>query len=138
MIRPGTLNLSGDRWTPFEATLRFRGVDLTAAGMKAQVRLTPDTPGPPLVDLETVSTTNTQGVRLVGVETVDGVKTSTFRLRVNEAVMEALPAATELGGDSILAWDLLITPNAALNPGLRAIKQRWLRGTFTVEAGVTQ
>lgn len=136
-IRAGTRDLAGDRWTALVETIVFTGIDLTNAVMEAHVRLTPDAPGSALVDLDTVTTANTQGLRLVSVATVDSVKVSTVLLQVNETTMESMPAANERGGDAVLAWDLLSTLDAALNPGMTALKQRYLKGKFTVEAGVT-
>lgn len=138
MIVAGVLPLSGSRWTPFEAELRLNGLNLTGAAMLAQVRLTPDTPGAPLVDLPTVATNNTQGIRLVRVEVIDFAPVSTIVIRINEPIMEALPAAPELGHDTVLAWDLHINLFAEFNPALPAIKQRYLRGPFIVQSGVTQ
>lgn len=126
MIQPGNLPLEADRWTPFTRTLRFEGVDLTSATFKAQVRLTPDTPGTPEVDLATVTVANAEGVRFVAYS--GGA--STVAIRINEATMEGLPDAAETGEDLVLHWDLHIT--------LGGLKQRWLYGTFTVRAGVTQ
>lgn len=137
-IRAGTRDLAGDRWTALVETIRFIGLDLTNAVMEAHVRLTPDTPGAALIDLDTVTTANTQGLRLVSVATEDGVKVSTVLLQVNETTMEALPAANETGNDAVLAWDFLSTLDGALNPGLTTLKQRYLKGKFTVEAGSTQ
>ena len=48
-MRPGRLDLAGGRWVPFVQTLTFKGINLTGATFALQVRLTPDTPGPPLV-----------------------------------------------------------------------------------------
>jgi hypothetical protein len=138
MIRPGTIDLAGDRWTPFDTKLRLKGIDLTNAVMEAHIRLTADASGAALIDLDTVTVANSQGLRLVSVATVDGVKISTVHMRINETTIEGLPAALEPGDDLELAWDLLIAPSAALNPDLPAVKQRYLRGKFTVEAGATQ
>jgi len=152
MMRPGTRNLAGDRWTALEDTIRFIGLNLTGATLEAHVRSLPDTPGTPLVDLDTVTTPGTQGLRIVyaGVDTVanhiaagrisdvprgyastDMVAVSIVYLRINETTMEAMPAANALGEDVELHWDMLITPSGGL-------KKRYLRGTFTVEGGVTQ
>lgn len=138
MIVAGKLDLSGDRWTPFDAIIRFEGIDLTNAVMEAHIRQDFDSPGSPLVDLDTVLTANTQGIRLLSVVTENGAKVSTVQMRVNETTMEGLPTADELGKDAKLAWDILINPSAVLNTHLPAVKQRYLRGSFTVEAGATQ
>lgn len=137
-IRAGTCHLAGDRWTALVETIQFTGLDLTNAVMEAHVRLTPDTTGTALVDLDTVTTANTQGLRLISVATVDGAKVSTILLQVNETTMEGMPAASERGDDAVLYWDFVTTLDAALNPGLTTLKQRYLKGKFTVEAGATQ
>jgi hypothetical protein len=140
MIVPGRQNLAGDRWTAFDTTFRMAGIDLTGATLEAHLRQGEDVPGAPLVDLDTVLTANTQGLRVVNVATEGGVRVSYVNMRINETVMEALGTlgGREVGDDLDLAWDLLITPVAAANPGLPAVKQRYLRGVFTVEAGATQ
>lgn len=135
MIRRQPLALSADRWTPYAATLRFRGLDLAGAAFAMQVRQYPDQPGAPLIALGTVSTGAAEGVRLIGVETVDGKPVSTLGLRINETTIESVFApgsgALPIGGDLTLAWDLHVTPAGGL-------KQRYLEGLFIIRAGVTQ
>lgn len=131
MENPGRLPLNGDRWTPFVRTLTFRGIDLTSAVMKAQVRLLPDAGGSALVDLATVGSIATEGLKLVSAGTVDGVMTSVVNMRINEATMEAMPAAPVLGDDWEGEWDMHITPNGG-------VKEKYLYGSFAVRAGVTQ
>jgi hypothetical protein len=130
MNRPGNLPLAGDRQTPFVATLTFRGIDLTGAVMKAQVRDRKDG-GTVRADLATVATANTEGLRLLSAGTVDGVLTSVVYVRINEATMEAMPLGAPAGADLALWWDMHITPSGG-------VKQKYLFGTFTVRAGVTQ
>lgn len=130
MQSPGKLPLAGDRWTPFVRTLTFRGIDLTGAVLKAQVRDRKDG-GYVRADLATVETANTQGLRLLSAGTVDGVLTSVVYMRINESTMEAINAATEVGDDAALYWDMHITPSGG-------VKQLYLFGPFTVRAGVTQ
>lgn len=152
MQNPGRLPLGGDRWTPFVRTLTFEGIDLTGAAFAMQVRLKPDTPGAPLVDLSTVASASAQGVRLIygGTDTVanhiaagrllaapkgllstDNLALSLVGIRINETTMEGLPAADEVGNDAPLAWDMHITPASGT-------KEKYLYGPFTVRAGVTQ
>ncbi|MFS0736924.1 hypothetical protein ABC347_07730 [Sphingomonas sp. 1P06PA] len=113
------------------ATLSFEGFDLTGATLRAQVRLLPDIAGTPLVDLPTVTSASTEGLRLISVATTGGVTTSIVGIRINETTMEGLPLPDEIGADALLYWDMHVTPSGGL-------KQRWLAGTFTVRAGVTQ
>ncbi len=130
MQQPGRLPLAGDRWTPFVRTLNFEGVDLSSATFAVQIRLRPDTPGVPLVNLTTVLTASAEGVRLIGVVGSGSSAVSSVGIRINETTMEGLPPADEIGEDACLAWDMHIT--------LDGTKQRWLYGPFTVRAGVTQ
>lgn len=123
--------LIADRWTAFVRTLVFRGVDLTGADFRAQVRLYPDALGAPLIDLQTVSSAAAQGLRLISVVQEDGRPVSRIGLRINESTMEAMPQQGEIGTDLELAWDLHVTPAGGL-------KQRRLFGPFIVRAGVTQ
>lgn len=124
--------LNIDRWTPYESPLIvFKGWDLTGAIFRAQIRLKPDTPGAPLVDLQTVTTASAEGVRLVSVEDHDGVPWSTVRIRINETTNEALPDAAEIGEVRELHWDMHITPSGGL-------KRRRLFGPVYVRPGDTQ
>jgi hypothetical protein len=131
MQRPGYLPFADVRWTPFIRTLSFRGIDLTGATLRAQVRSTRDVVASPLVDLQTVGSANTEGLRLLSAGLVDGVMTSVIYMRINEATMEGLPAAAEPGDDLRLWWDMHITPAGG-------VKQRYLWGEFILLAGVTQ
>jgi hypothetical protein len=130
MQDPGNLPLEADRQTPFIYTLTFQGIDLTSAVMKAQVRDRKDG-GTLRADLATVLTVNTEGLRLVSAGTVGGVMTSVVYMRINEATMEAMPLGDPAGDDLALFWDMHITPSGG-------VKEMYLRGTFTVRAGVTQ
>lgn len=130
MFKPGVLNLNADRYTPFVATVTFSGIDLTDAVMAMEVRDRPDG-GTVRAALATVTLANAQGVRLVSTGTVEGVATSIVAIRINEATMEAMPTAPEIGDDLTLYWDMHITPDGG-------VKQVYLRGTFTIRAGVTQ
>ncbi|MES2902835.1 MAG: hypothetical protein V4696_01495 [Pseudomonadota bacterium] len=131
MLQPALLPLVGNRWTPFVYSIDVVGIDLSDAAFKAQVRLGPGTPGTPLVDLAN-ATAGTQGIS-VTVATVGGVTTSTVTMRINEPVMEGLPAkpGAELGDDAVLFWDLHVTAQ-----GLS--KAVYFRGPFIVKNGATQ
>lgn len=152
MLDPGRLPLNGDRWTAFVATLQVNGVNLTGATFAMHLRLTPDAPGDPLVNLATVMSGSQQGVRLIyggtdtvanhisaeriteapeGMATGDSLTLSLIGIRINETTMEGLPAAGEIGDDAPIAWDIHVTPSGEL-------KQRWLYGPFNIRAGVTQ
>lgn len=131
MQNPGRLPLSGDRWTAFVRTLTFEGIDLTGATFAMQVRLKPDTPGAPLVDLSTVASASAEGVRFISVTGTGTDAVSVVGIRINETTMESLPAADEVGNDTPLAWDMHITPAGGT-------KQKYIGGAFTVRSGVTQ
>lgn len=131
MENPGRLPLNGDRWTAFVRTLTFTGIDLTGATFAMQVRLKPDTPGAPLVDLATVTSASAEGVRLISVTGTGADVVSLVGIRINETTMESLPAADEVGNDTPLAWDMHITPASG-------IKEKYLYGPFNVRGGVTQ
>ena len=131
MIEPARFALKGDRWTPFVATLEFEGVDLTGATFEMHIRLLPDLGGSPLVDLDTVASASSQGVRLIGVTGAGNEAVSSVGIRINETTMEGLPAASEIGDDLTLHWDMHITPSGG-------VKQVWAGGEFIVRAGVTQ
>lgn len=151
-MTPGNYPLAGDRWTALVELIPFIGWDFTGAVFAAQVRLTPDATGAALVDLATVGSASAEGLRLVyagtatiaahiaagrlqsippGYQSSDSVLLSLVGIRINETTMEGLPFPAERGDDPVLAWDIHITPSAG-------IKQKYLGGSFTVRAGVTQ
>lgn len=152
MDQPGRYDLAADRWVACVRSFSFVGVDFTAATFAAQVRLTGDATGSPLIDLLTVANGNSQGLWLAyaGTDTIanhiaagrlddvpggygsgDSVALSVVGLRINETTMEGLPFPAERGDDAAFAWDLHVTASGAL-------KDKWLGGTFTVRAGATQ
>ncbi|GEM_PF-5605480 len=124
------LPIEADRYGACVRQIYIRGLDLTGVAMRAQVRLTGDTPGDPLVDLLTVTNGNAEGLRLVGVETVDELPVSHVELVINETTMERLPYAGELGSPTELRWDWQVT--------LAGRKQRIAKGEFVITGdGVT-
>lgn len=150
-MTPALIPLTGDRWTPFTATLQLEDIDLTDAALAAQVRLYPDTPFDPLIDLTQVTTGAAEGIRIIyaGSDTVanhiaagrieeapegmasgDTLALTLLGIRVNESTMEAMPTGLP-GQDMVFAWDAHVTPSGEL-------KQRWFYGPFTVRAGVTR
>ncbi|GAA0439622.1 MULTISPECIES: hypothetical protein [Sphingomonas] len=89
-------------------TIQLAGVDMTGKTMRQQVRLAPDTPGAPVIALETVTSASAEGLRLATVETVDGVPVSTIAGRYNLTTMrDKLPYGGEVGDDY---------PNKLVNP----------------------
>lgn len=152
MIQPALLHMAGDRWVPFIRDLPIVNADLTGADFALQIRLYPDAPGAALVDLATVTSASAQGVRLVsatsatvaehiaaerlsevppGYSSSATVTVSLLGIRINETTMEGLPPAVEPGQDTVLSWDLIITPAGGA-------KDKYAGGLFLVRAGVTQ
>ncbi|QCB42989.1 SGNH/GDSL hydrolase family protein [Sphingomonas sp. PAMC26645] len=105
----------------YEFPLRVRGPDLTGVAMRAQVRLAPDTPGAPLVDLALVTNGNAEGIRLAGVSLVDGVFTNDVRIRLNKSTRQALPYAGELGDAALLALAFQIAGRTRLFGNMRIL-----------------
>lgn len=123
-----TVALGGRRFQAFAKTMRFKGVDLTDASFRMEIRLAANTPGVPLVALGTVE--EGQGIRFVGVEEVDGVDVSTIVIQIDKENVETLPYSGEPGDDTVLAYDLMVEP-------LSGIEQVWVAGDFVAQAGVT-
>lgn len=128
------LRLTAGRWVPFVYDIDIVGIDLTDATFAAQVHDTLDrTAGTPRASL-TTQTTDVEGVRLVSVVTTGGVPTSSIRIRINEATMEAMDVANDAGAngnDGVAYWDMHITPSGGT-------KFLAFSGKFIVQAGVTQ
>jgi hypothetical protein len=121
--------IAADRYTPCVRVITFRGLDLTGVALRMQVRLMGDTPGLPLVDLNTVSNAQAQGLKLVSVETADGLPVSVVQIRINETTIKGLPYSGERGDTTGLAYDLQGT--------LGGDKRILMAGAFTIGAGVT-
>jgi hypothetical protein len=123
MQSPATVAIMADRWTPFVRTLQIGGLSLTSATISMQVRQYYDAPGSALVSLSTVGSPSTEGIYIASA--------TELSIRINEWTMEDLPAATEVGDDLVLYYDIHITPSGG-------VKQVYVRGTFTVRGGATQ
>ena len=103
------LPIAADRSGACVRTIYFSGFDLTSVPLAMQVRLHPDQPGAPLIDLAQVSN-DAQGVRLMGVSTVTGVPVSEVRIWISEVTMEdsaAVPYTGEIGQASELSYGLI-------------------------------
>lgn len=120
MIQAAILDLVANRHTPWKYVIEYSGANWSAGTMLMQVRQLPEQTGTPLLDL--ASGTEITNAYAGGV--------TSFTILVPEADMEALPAAAETGQDLVLYYDIQITP-----PG--GIKEVYVRGKFTVLAGVT-
>lgn len=147
-------DLVADRRLIFVEYFVFLDEDFTGATYDFQVRLTPDTPGSPLVALSTV-VGDTDGVRLLyeGTDTVenhvsarrlgtdiystenpvtgdyytdaDNLQLSQLRVLVGLTGMASLPPAPETGDSLDLAYDLIVTRSGGIG-----IKEA--TGKFTV------
>jgi hypothetical protein len=148
----GRLDLSVGRWVPFVQTMMLKGVNLTGADFRMQVRAYRDAPGYPLIDFGAVATAMEQGIRVTyaGLATVDEhiaagrmdavsegslgtdqLALTLLTIRIFEGNISALPFPAERGDDAEFAWDMHVTPNGEH-------KQTWLAGKFIVLSGVTQ
>ena len=132
-MTPGTLPLTVQRGTPFVYRIDFPGLDLTSAGLAAQVRLYRDQPGAPLIDLAKAQPLS-EGLSVTTISDA-GVPTSTLQIRINETTIEGLLPFPQNGLEPSepvkLAWDLHLT----ISP---VGKRRWIEGPFTISPGVTR
>ena len=92
----------------WEYPIEVRGIDLRVVSLAMQVRLAPDTPGEPAIDLGKVTAANAEGLRVAGVRTEAGVIISDLRVRLNQSTRQALPYAGRMGDSAVLAYALLI------------------------------
>lgn len=129
MAYAATLHIAADRYTPCVRVLTVKGLDLRSPGLRMQVRLSPDTPGAPMIDLGAVDNPRAEGLALLSVETVDGLVTSIVQIRINESTMKRLPFSGEPGDATPLQYDMI----AVVSGDKRVLA----RGAFTVDAGVT-
>lgn len=144
-VRP----LVGGRWVPFEDTLTVLGVNLTGWAFAMTVRDSRAVGAQERVTLGTV-TNDTQGLRLIsaaaavqadvtawaaqGVTIALGEYISVVRIRINEAVMEAMAAAEDQakpGENAVMAYDIHMTPAG----GQKFVAYA---GDFIVRQGATQ
>jgi hypothetical protein len=124
----GRRDLVVERWTPFKHTILFEAIDLTGQACRLQVRASLDRTDAALIDL-TNAASPAEGITL-SVATVGGIVSTTVEIRINETTIEGLPFTSPRGGDWQGFWDIHIGNGVA--------KRRWLKGDFTVSAGVTQ
>ena len=132
-MTPGTLPLTVQRGTPFVYRIDFPGLDLTSAGLAAQVRLYRDQPGAPMISLINAQPL-AEGLSVMTISEA-GVPTSTLQIRINETTIEGLLPFPQNGLEPAepvkLAWDLHLT----ISP---VGKRRWIEGPFTISPGVTR
>lgn len=110
MSTAACLPIAADRAGPCVRTIFFEGSDFTGVTLGMQLRLAPEIPGAPLVDLGMAATANAEGLRLIGVTVENGVPTSQVVLRINETTMKdatKVPFSGEIGTASVLAYDLI-------------------------------
>lgn len=135
-MTPARGDLRAYRWVPNEFLIPFVGFDFSGdtLSMTMQVRLYPDAPGEPLIDLQKQDDLNAQGLSFT-FSTVDGVTTSTLRIFIEEATIEALlplPSGTQTGAEVELSYAVHIRSNNF------PLKQRWLEGKFIVVPGANK
>lgn len=126
----GNLDLpTAHKRTPYVfGGIRFEGYDFTDATLAMHIRHLPGDAGSPVVSLTNASA-GTQGLSIT-VLTVGAVTSTYLTIQIDEATMEALPAASPASAPLELYYDLHITPDGG-------VKQVWLEGKFVVNPGVT-
>lgn len=131
MITPGRLDLTVQRWTPFDFTIQLPvGLDFTGSTAALHARLYRDAPGLPQLALNNASSAG-EGLSFTTVLT-EGVPTSFLRIRINETTGEGILLNAGVPGEDVrLAYDLHIT-------GGGFAKTRWYEGTLSIRAGATQ
>jgi hypothetical protein len=133
MLKPVAMDLTAYRWQPYVEDFRFEGLTLAGCSPNMQVRLYPDAPGSPLINLAGASAP-TQGISLAA-PTIGGILFGDIQVRIDEATLEALlpaPNGTEPGKPLVLAYDLVLTGHPTFG------KFRLLQGAFLLMPGVTQ
>jgi hypothetical protein len=152
MLNPARFPLKGNRFTAFNFTFRFVGLDLTGSDFWLQVRQYRDADGEPLADLEVVEEEGAEGLWLIyaGTDTVaahmaagrlsgvpDGmapleeVAVSLIGARIAEATMRAMPPGDGFGSDERMVWDMHVE-----QPDRE--RDVYATGDFIVAAGVVQ
>lgn len=135
MINAQLVPLDIDRGSPRLFTIQIIGANLTGADLHAQLRLYPDAPGDPLLDLPLTTSGTSPGVRLIDVDTSGTLPSSFIRLQIPAMATGSgagqLPAAAEPGEALAISWDLFVTPAAQTT-------DRWFFGPVTVNGTVTK
>jgi hypothetical protein len=148
---PANIPLYADRNVAFDATVMFVGWDFTGAAIKMQVRLAPDAPGTPLLDLSTAGSgvsidyagTDTVANHIAadritadqvptGYTTADDMTLSLVAFSASKAAMALSAVPADENGDPVnLAYDILITPSGGT-------EDKYQYGAFIVRGTVTQ
>lgn len=134
-MTPATVPLRVDRGKTVRRLITIRGLDLTSASFRSQIRAYPDAADPELIDLPLV-TNGDDGMKFVSVETIDGVPVSVVQMQIAAATMaSAIPPAGKAGtpGNPVVSWvgnwDFNITP-------VGGIEEVYARGPFQVDGVV--
>ncbi len=154
MQSPAIQDLYADRRVPFVRSLVFLGNDFTGATFGMEIRSIFDASGAALITLAGGVAAGAEGVRLAygGTDTIanhitagrlsevpggfassTSVALSDVSIRVNELSMEdvaKVPYPSERGDNTVLAYDLHITPSGG-------VKDVYARGQFIVRPGAT-
>jgi hypothetical protein len=97
MATAARLDFSLWRNEPRDLVIRCVGLNLVGVGAAMQVRLGPDTPGVPLIELLGNGGPQVQGLYQISFEIIGGVPVSTIGVRLDTAAIQALPFAGEIG-----------------------------------------
>ena len=116
--------MSGWRSNPLVETIIINGIDFTGAAFLLEVRDRRD--GGALRAGLTNAAPGAEGISM-SVATVEGVPVSTLQIRFDEATMEGMPPATEVGDDLTIVWGMHITPSGGT-------KFMAFDGPFTIKA----
>lgn len=127
-------NLVHFRNDPFHLTMRIYGENLAdAPSLKFAIRLYPDAPGDPIVELEKVTVINTSGVRVVDSGIEDDLPFTDLEIIIGKG--DIFPAAPEAGGDAVFAYDFEWTATPVTD-GFYNPEQTRLFGDFIVKGSV--
>ncbi|WP_010184786.1 hypothetical protein, partial [Sphingomonas sp. PAMC 26605] len=124
------LPIVADRAGACVRKIEFIGLDLRDSALRLQVRMKPDTPGAPLIDLS-IAEADAEGLWLADFSVADGVPTTTVQIRIAETTMKddaKVPYIGELGDAAPLAYDLIAT--------IGGDKRRLIFGEFVALATV--
>lgn len=111
----GRLDIASRRNEARTLTIRVVGADWSGLAWRQQVRLGPDTPGTPLLNIAQVNSANAEGLFVVGVTTENGLPITTVRLRYNMSTMrDGLPYPGEVGADAKFAHAIQVNGQTRL------------------------
>lgn len=128
--------MTADKRVPFVDDVAILGQNYTGAAFTMHIRNAPGDTGTPIVTLATAAA-GLQGISVtynaayVYNAAGDSAPASLILIQIDEATLEALSLANPTAGALVLYYDLHVDPAGA------APKRVELRGTFTIDPGVT-